>query len=251
MKLIVDVGNTHTVLGLVNDGEMTDRWRVQTRVGATTDELWHHWNMVVDETLTRDLEVLVASVVPDLTTEIRDLSSRYLENDPWFLESPWSETEIEVNTDNPGSVGADRVAGASRFYDEFGGGFILDFGTATTIDVVTDEGTYEGGVIFPGIEASAIGLSSEAAKLPRISPEDTLEFSFSDTRSGLQSGLYYGTAGAVERLIFELNQKVGLGGNVPVVATGGGAEGFTRFTDVISDVRPNLVLDGLRDCYPS
>lgn len=250
MKLVVDIGNTHTVLGLVKNGEMPDRWRVQTRPGATADELWHQWKHVIDEDLPENLEVLVASVVPDLTTEIRRLRPRYLSRDPWFLEPPWDDTSLTVGTDSPESVGADRVAGAVQLHREFGGGLILDFGTATTIDVVTGDGTYRGGVIFPGIEASAIGLSSAAAKLPRISPEGPGEFSYSDTNAGLLSGLYYGTAGAVERLMDELKTRVGFEEDVPVVATGGGAESFTGFTDVITDVRPNLVLDGLRECYP-
>lgn len=250
MKLAVDIGNTHTVLGLVRDGSLVDRWRVQTRSGATADELWHQWKLVIDEDLPRDLRLLVASVVPDLSTEIRQLPSRYLDVEPWFLESPWEDAPVSVETANPESVGADRVAGAVKLYREFGPGLILDFGTATTIDVVNDGGSYEGGVIFPGIEASAIGLSSAAAKLPRVSPEEPDAFSYSDTNSGLLSGLYYGTAGAVERLMDELKDEAGFDGEVPVVATGGGAEAFTRFTDVITDVRPNLVLDGLRECYP-
>lgn len=250
MELVVDVGNTHTVLGLVKNEDLVNRWRLQTRPGATADELWHQWKLVIDESLPTDLKLLVASVVPDLSREINRLADRYLSSDPWLLEYPWQESPVTVETDNPESVGADRVAGATKIHSEFGGGMILDFGTATTIDVVTQDGSYQGGVIFPGIEASATGLSSAAAKLPRISPEEPDDFSYSDTNSGLRSGLYYGTAGAVERLMEELKAKAGFTDDVPVVATGGGARAFTRFTDVITDVRPNLVLDGLRLCDP-
>ncbi|MFB6345762.1 MAG: type III pantothenate kinase [bacterium] len=251
MKLVVDVGNTHTVLGLIQDNELVKRRRVETRTGATADELWHFWKMVIDEPLSSGIELLTASVVPDLTTEIERLGDRYLSGTPWILQPPWDETDISVETENPHSVGSDRIAGAAQLFAEFGGGFILDFGTATTIDVVSDSGTYEGGVIYPGIEASSIGLSTEAAKLPRISPEEPEAFTYSSTRSGLKSGLFYGTAGAVERLLEELQQTVDFNGDPAVVATGGGAQSFTQFTDVITHVRPNLVLNGLLRCYPS
>jgi type III pantothenate kinase len=137
------------------------------------------------------------------------------------------------------------VAGASAFYEEFGSGIIVDFGTATTLDVVTGEGHYEGGVIFPGIEASAVGLSTQAAMLPQVPPDPPNSLSFSDTTSGLQSGLFYGTAGAVERLIDELVDSSSLEAQMAIVATGGGASDMNELTEAITHVRENLVLEGL------
>lgn len=245
MRLAVDVGNTHIVLGRLEDGSVADRYRLETRTGMTADELLNLWELLLDVDDRGDLTLLVASVVPEITKEIHTLD-RESPLEARFLEHPWASTPIDVVTDHPERVGSDRVAGATAFHREFGGGVVVDFGTATTLDLISGKGEYCGGVIFPGIEASAHGLSEQAAMLPQVTTEAPEEISITDTQSGLRSGLFHGTAGAVERLIGELVDQSELNPGVPVVATGGGAEQMAELVDSISHVRPNLVLEGLR-----
>ncbi len=230
---------------MVNEtGEILRRLRLQTRSGITSDELFHQWSTLLRLPEDEQLELLVASVVPDLTSEIRKLNNReQITVD--FLEFPWDEASVKVATENPRQVGADRVAGATAFHEEFGKGIVVDFGTATTLDVITGKGVYKGGVIFPGIEASATGLSTQAALLPRVPADPPDSLKFSDTVSGLRSGLFYGTAGAVERLIDELISATLLDNDFAVVATGGGGEAMSRLAQPITHVRKNLVVRGL------
>lgn len=240
----MDVGNTHIVLGRFESGRVLDRYRLETRTGMTADELLNCWSMLLDVEEPETLELLVASVVPEITKEIRALD-RDTSLEARFLEPPWTSSPIDVGTDHPERVGADRVAGSVAFHEEFGGGVIVDFGTATTLDLVSAEGVYRGGVIFPGIEASAHGLSEQAALLPQVTTEPPGEISFTDTQSGLRSGLFYGTAGAVERLIDELLDQSDLPGDAPVVATGGGSRQMAHLIGRITHVRRDLVLHGL------
>lgn len=244
MKLAVDVGNTHIVLGRLENGRVVDRYRLETRTGMTADELLNSWVLLLELDNPENLELLVASVVPEITKEIRVLD-RDTSLEARFLEHPWTSSPVDVVTDHPERVGSDRVAGAIALHDEFGGGVIVDFGTATTLDLVSVDGEYRGGVIFPGLEASAHGLSEQAALLPQVTTEPPKGISFTDTQSGLRSGLYYGTAGAVERLIDELLDQADLKGDAPVVATGGGAQQMASLIDRITHVRQDLVLEGL------
>lgn len=249
MKLIVDVGNTQTMMGLYREDRVVERWRMETRPGLTADQTWVEWRGLVGEGLDETVTVLVASVVPDVTETLRALHGRYLDRRPWFLEPPWSDVPIEVGTRNPGAVGADRVAGAVALYERFGGGIVVDFGTATTLDYVDAAGTYRGGVILPGLRASARGLASVTAKLPRISPRAPEDFGCGDTREGLLSGLYYGTVGAVERIVRELIDHFDPPRDPSVVATGGAAEPFVDLCSSITAHAPDLVLEGLVQSY--
>lgn len=249
MTLIVDVGNTQTMMGLYEGERVVERWRMETRPGHTADQTWAEWHGLVGDALGRSTTVLAASVVPDVTETLRALHGRYLDEPVWFLEPPWTGVPIEVGTRNPGAVGADRVAGAVALYERFGGGIVVDFGTATTLDYVDAEGAYRGGVILPGLRASARGLATVTAKLPRISPRPPEAFGCGDTREGLLSGLYYGTVGAVERIVRELIDHFDPPRDPSVVATGGAAEPFVDLCSSITAHAPDLVLDGLVRCY--
>lgn len=247
MNLVVDIGNTHIVIGVASQGEIKDHYRIETRSGMTADEIANLWKTMIDVELSNIENVYVASVVPELTKQLQILT----EKSPFktkFLEPPWKNLPIDVETDNPHQVGADRVAGATAFYQEFGAGIIVDFGTATTLDLVTENAEYLGGVIFPGIEASATGLSTKAAMLPEVSAQVPEDFSFSDTISGFRSGLFHGTAGAVEKLIDKIYSNSSLPTNSTIVATGGGSSQLYELTDIINHVRPNLVIKGILIC---
>lgn len=248
MKLAVDVGNTHTIVGKIGEGGIERTVRTETRSGMTGDELHQQWSSFFQFESLDELQLVVASVVPELTRELRELR-RQFGLDLNLLEHPWNETPITVDTHRPDRVGPDRIAGATAFHREYGGGIIVDFGTATTLDLVSEDGRYEGGVIFPGIEASASGLADQAALLPQITTDPPEELSYEDTQSGLRSGLFYGTAGAVERLIDEIIRESDLPNDPAIVATGGGSEPMSRLIDPITHVRKDLVIEGLRLIY--
>ncbi len=249
MKLVVDVGNTNTVLGRARNGEIEERWRVQTRPGITPDELWHSWKPMLGDELHSRTRVLGASVVPDVTEALRNLLHRYLEVPPYLLESPWTDIPIRVAAGSGEDVGADRVAGAAAMYETYGTGIVVDFGTATTIDVVGEGGTYRGGVILPGVRSAAHGLASAAAKLPLISPRRPRKIACGNTVEAIQSGLFYGTAGAVQRVVDELRGEFSLDPHGPVVATGGMADPFRELCPTITHRDPNLVLRGIIQAF--
>lgn len=245
MTLLVDVGNTNTVLGWAEDQSILERWRLETRAGATPDEIWHQWSAMLGDGLASNTPVRVASVVPDLTESIRSLSERYLSRSPFILEPPWDAAPIEVASVDHEGVGADRVAGATAMYREYGSGIVVDFGTATTVDVVTDPGVYRGGVILTGVRSGAHGLAAAAAKLPLVSPRPPGKISCRSTEEALQSGLFYGTAGAVERVVAELRDRFEMDPQRPIVATGGMADSFRELCEPLTHFDRNLVLKGL------
>lgn len=244
MKLLVDVGNTTINLGLAEGDELVNSWRLHTNREWTADELFFQWQSMIGESFGPGLELTIASVVPELSRTIRRMARSRLDQDPYFLESPWEASAVSVETDYPDEVGADRVAGAEAMVALYGPGIVVDFGTATTIDFIDTSGNYRGGVIIPGFQAASRGLADETALLPSISPENTSEFGFSNTREALESGLVYGMAGSVGRIIDEFRDQ-GVSEEAPVVATGGGAELFLDICDEITDHAPELVLRGL------
>lgn len=249
MRLIIDVGNTHTVLGIYDSKSLIEQRSIETRAGVTSDELWGQLKLVLNVELDKSISVIVASVVPELTSVIKALVNEYLSTEPCFLQHPWPSSAVDVDLENPKSVGADRVAGATGFYKQYGSGIIVDFGTATTFDAVNKNGEYVGGLIFPGLHASAVGLSTETAKLPLLSPEKPERFSCSNTEQAVQSGLYYGTVGAIEHLVKLLRRNFNVPNSCEVVATGGGAEDFLNMTEIITVVDHDLVLDGLNQIF--
>lgn len=244
MKLLVDVGNTTINLGLAQGKEIVDTWRLHTNPAMTAVELWHQWTSLTDNRLTENVQMIVASVVPELTGVIEEMARDRLRESPYFLSAPWDPVTIGINTEHPDEVGADRVAGAVAMAREYGEGIVVDFGTATTVDYIDDGPAYRGGVIFPGLQAASRGLSVETALLPSMSLRDPVEFQFQNTQQALESGLLYGTAGSVTRIINEFRAR-GLPDEAPVVATGGSAEIFLDVCEEITDYEPNLVLRGL------
>ena len=243
MKLLVDVGNTSIKLGWAREGEIIYSRRLHTNPSYPPDELWSQWEMVMDESLER-AEWIVGSVVPELTETIRDATESHSVSRVRYFEYPWKKLPLEIDLDSPASVGADRLAGAVAFSNEWNSGAVVDFGTATTVDVIDRNLRYRGGIILPGIEAGNRGLARETALLPRIPPRPPGEFSFGSTHEGLRTGLFYGMAGAVTRVLSELKSSEMME-NFSVVATGGAG---TPFVDLCSDIEAydaNLVLKGL------
>lgn len=247
MLLAVDVGNTNVTLGLFKGETLRANWSVATDLHKTPDE----YDVLLRNLLLReglsvsDIDsVSIACVVPPLLTIMEELSQRILKITPLVVE-PGTKTGVRICMDNPREVGADRIVNAAAAHHLYKGPLIvMDFGTATTFDVVSKEGDYLGGIIAPGILISAEALFERASKLPRvelIAPEHVIG---KNTVLAMQSGILFGYVGLVESLVSRIRQE--MGGKAHVVATGGLARIIAKETKVIDTVNMHLTLIGLR-----
>src|SRR6202162_5991859 len=238
MLLVVDVGNTNTVLGVFErvphrPGEdvttetaryerLVANWRVGSHLNRTVDE----YGVIFRNLFSMDnLEVsavhgiVISSVVPPLDSVLRQVCERYFNTKPLFIE-PGVKTGMQVLYDNPAEVGADRIVNSVAAFEKYGGPcIVVDFGTATTFDVVSRKGEYMGGVITPGIGISADALFQHTARLPRVDVRKPPRVLATNTVHSLQSGLYYGYLGLIDGILERLIAE--LGENVNIVATGG------------------------------
>ena len=191
--------------------------------------------------------IVVSSVVPPLDTTLREVCERYFQIKPLFIE-PGVKTGMPVHYDNPAEVGADRIVNSVAAFEKYGGPcIIVDFGTATTFDVVSPKGEYLGGVITPGIGISADALFERTARLPRVDIRKPPRVLATNTVNSLQSGLYYGYLGLIDGILERLMAE--LGDDVKVVATGGLASLMGSGSKYIREVDDLLTLEGLRIIY--
>jgi type III pantothenate kinase len=254
MLLALDVGNTNTVLGLYTlaSGEtaatLAAHWRVSTHRTQTADEygvlftnLFNLHGLSTDQVK----HIIISSVVPPVESTLMQVCESYFHLKPLFVE-PGIKTGMPVLVDNPAELGADRLVNAIAAYEKYGGpAIVVDFGTATTFDVVSARGEYLGGVISPGLGISADALFSRAARLGRVDIKRPPKVIGTTTVTHIQSGLYYGYIGLVdgilERMIAEMD------GSVPKIIATGGLAGLiaedSRYIETIDDM---LTLDGLR-----
>lgn len=247
MLLVVDVGNTQTVVGLVEEGEVVAHWRIATVRHRTGDEiagLLHGFFSLAGMRLTEDVdEVGIASVVPGLTLQWTEMCEKHLGLTP-FVVGPGARSGMRIAMKSPTEVGADRIANGVAAFETYGGPCIVcDFGTATTFDVISAEGDYLGGAIAPGIEVSMEALTTRAAKLIKVELVEPEHAIGKATAESLQSGMVYGFAGQVEGVVHAIWDE--LGEQARVVATGGLAELIARHTPVIAAVDPFLTLRGI------
>ena len=247
MLLAVDIGNTNIALGVFEGETLRATWNVATDIDKTADEYAVLLlNLLPMEGLNlSDIDhVSIACVVPPLLTIFEELSQRYFKISP-LIVGPGVKTGVRICTDNPREVGADRVANAAAAHHLYSGPMILiDFGTATTLDVLSKEGDYLGGAIAPGILISAEALFERASKLPRVElvpPEHAIG---KNTVTTMQSGIIFGYVGLIESLVNRMNHE--LGQDAYVVATGGLAAIIARQTKVVNTVNMHLTLIGLR-----
>jgi type III pantothenate kinase len=250
MLLCIDVGNTHTQFGVYEKGKLKRDYRVASEVVRTEDEI----GIVVLSLLEHDGiksqkidGVGISSVVPNLTGILERMSRKYFDLDPLIINSGL-KLGIKVDYDEPKAVGSDRICVAVAGYKKYGGPLIiLDFGTATTFDVVAKEGVYLGGAIAPGVETAAADLQRRAAKLPRIELKFPNEVIGKTTVASMQSGIMFGAVDAMEGIVRRI--KISLGSDSKVIATGGYATTIAAKTKVIDHIEPALVLEGIRIIY--
>ncbi len=242
--LAVDVGNTNTVLGLYESGALARHWRLTTRRESTADEIVLSVQGLLGPRAEEGaLDVVVASVVPSLGFPMRQAFRQLFGAEPLFVE-PGIKTGMPILYDVPQEVGADRIVNAVAAYARLGGPcIVVDFGTATTFDVVTARGEYSGGVIVPGIAISAEALFEKAARLWRVEIRRPEKVIGKTTAASIQSGLYFGYLSLVDGVIDRIARE--LGEKPRVIATGGLAELFGSGSERIEQVDPLLTLTGL------
>tara|TARA_B110000014_G_C20071798_1_gene559053 strand:- start:413 stop:1177 length:765 start_codon:yes stop_codon:yes gene_type:complete len=250
MLLAIDVGNSNNVIGLFSGEKLLTHWRIRTEWNRTADE---YWVLIKEFILLNNVEtetiddIIIACVVPPLVPILQGMAKKYFLCEP-LIVGPGVKTGISILYRNPSEVGADRIVNSVAAFEKYGGPLIIvDFGTATTFDVVSSKGEYLGGCIFPGVQISLEALFKNTAKLPRVDmtlPEKVIGKS---TVESLRSGAVYGFSGMVESIVRQIKDE--LDQNARVIATGGVLDWITNKTTVIDTLDPFLTLDGLRIIY--
>ncbi|HET9813624.1 MAG TPA: type III pantothenate kinase [Sphingomicrobium sp.] len=254
MLLAVDAGNTNLVFALVDGGEIKARWRIATDPRRTADQyaVWLHQLLELEGHKRSDVEaVIIGTVVPRALHNLEVLAAKYFKVDPVIAGQGKAAWPIALDVDEPHNVGADRALNAMAAHARHKGDLIvIDFGTATTFDVVDASGAYKGGIIAPGINLSLDALVSAAAKLPRIAieaPTGNLSVIGRTTESQMQIGIYWGYVAMLEGLAARLKNEIGR--PATVVATGGLAHLFDKHTDLFDAIEPDLTIQGLSLLY--
>jgi type III pantothenate kinase len=248
MLLVIDVGNTHTVMGIYKGDRLVHSWRIRTERNATEDE----YNVIVGGLLKSGgvtakaiRQTVISSVVPPMATILDAFCRKYLGQPPHWVNAK-SYTAMPILLPNPDEVGADRIVNAVGAYRKHGRSMIIiDFGTATTFDAISVKGEYLGGAISPGIMVAAEALFMKASKLPRVeifkAPAGVVGKS---TNEALKSGIILGYAALVDGMVGRM--KAEMGGDPMVIATGGLAALMDEVSACIDRIEPDLTLEGLR-----
>jgi len=248
MLLAINANNTNTSFAMWEGSELRGSWRIATNGRRTADEyvVWlDHLSLLEELSRSAVDGVVIGSVVPDANFNLLTFSRRYCRTDPVIVGEKGVKLGTRALVDRPEEVGADRLVNTLAAHDRYKGPLIvIDFGTATTLDVVDADGNYRGGVIAPGINLSLTALHMAAAKLPSVRISRTERVIGTDTVSCMQSGIYWGYVGLVEGLVGRI--KTEFGAPMRTIGTGGLAPLFAGATDSIEEVDPDLTLWGLR-----
>lgn len=250
MLFVIDVGNTNIVLGIYEGDKLLESWRVGTKRGRTVDE----YGILVKELLafsdidSRQIsDIIVSSVVPPLDSTIMGMAEKYFSIKPMFV-GQGLKSGIPILYENPKEVGADRIVNAVAALKRFGGPVIVvDFGTATTFDLITKKGEYAGGVITPGIGISVEALFQRASKLPRIDLIKPKKVIGRNTVNSIQSGIIHGYVSLVDGIVLKMKEEIK--SSAKVVATGGLASLIAKESVCIDEVIDNLTLEGLKEIF--
>ena len=253
MLLAIDAGNTNLVFALADDGAIKARWRIATDPRRTADQysVWLHQLLELEGYSKSDVDaVIIGTVVPRALHNLEVLSSKYFGVEPLIAGHGAAAWPLKLDVDEPQNVGADRALNAIAAHAKHPGDLIvIDFGTATTFDIVDSSGAYKGGIIAPGINLSLDALVTAAAKLPRIAIEapETTSVIGRTTESQMHIGIYWGYVAMLEGLTERLKRDVGK--PVTVVATGGLASLFGKHTKIFDAIEPDLTIQGLSRLY--
>ncbi len=252
MLLAIDAGNTNTVFAVIDgEGDVVGRWRITTSADRTADEyiVWLNQLMQIDGNNPQLIKgVIISTVVPQALFALSLLARRYFSVEPLVIGEPGVDLGVEIRVDRPQEVGADRLVNSVAAHVTYGGPMIvIDFGTATTFDIVGPDGAYEGGVIAPGINLSLEALHSAAAKLPRIAIEKPAQVIGKSTVPCMQSGVFWGYVGLIEGLVERIRAEYGQA--LRIVGTGGLATPLATGTDLLETVDTDLTIKGLVAIY--
>ena len=248
MLLAIDIGNTDTVVGIFDNGTLANHFRVASALNLTVDEaglfvssLFHHH---VTADLTEVDRVAICSVVPHLTSIYNRMAKKYFKVEPLIISSD-VKLPFAIDYPEPTEIGADRLANAAAGFAKFGCALIVvDVGTATTFDVISDTGDYIGGVIAPGPQTAAANLAKRAARLFEVESEKPERVIGKSTAQAIKAGIHYGTVGLIDNIVDNILNE--LGQKCKIIATGGAAESYVVDSKHISEYIPTLTLDGIK-----
>jgi type III pantothenate kinase len=251
MLLAIDIGNTNTVIGVFDGDMLIHHWRLRTEKDATEDEfqvLIKGLFSLEGATLDSITGTIVSCVVPPLVNILELFCAKYLHHEPVWVD-PATFTDMPILYDNPKEVGADRIVNAAAAFHKYRTSLIVvDFGTATTFDCISEDGAYLGGAISPGIVVSSEALFQKASKLPRVeifaAPKHAIA---KDTISSMNAGIIFGYAGLVDGIVRRIKNE--MTGVPKVIATGALSQLVAEFAETIEVVEPHLTLEGLRIVY--
>ena len=250
MLLVFDIGNTNTVMGTYEGKKLVKHWRISTDRQMTGDE----YGMLLNDLFRfqgismSDIEaIIISSVVPPLVVPMMKMCERYFHIKP-LVVGPGIKTGIKLHYENPRAIGADRIVNVVGAYEQYGGPLIvIDIGTATTFDVVAENGDFLGGVIAPGIGTSADALFQQAAQLPRIELVPPKQVICRNTIQGMQAGIIFGYVGQIDEIVRRIKEEMGC--EMKVIATGGLAKMIAKESATIDKIDHFLTLTGLRALY--
>ena len=242
--MVIDVGNTNTVFALINKGGIWHKWRMSTIVNRTADEYETHLKVFLENINNLELfDVVISSVVPAVNYELKSYIENIFNITPKIIGDNIFPN-LNVSLERPDEVGADRLVNSLAANCIFGGPIIvIDFGTATTFDVVDKKGSYIGGIISPGVNLSMDALDKATARLPRIAITKPDKVIGDNTITAMQSGIFWGYIGLLEGMISRI--RIEYNNDMKVVATGGLAKLFKPYTNIIDFIDEDLTLKGI------
>ena len=247
MLLAIDIGNSNNVIGLFSNEKLLTHWRIRTEWNRTSDEYWVlikefiQLNNVDTETID---EIIIACVVPPLIPVLKEMSNKYFSCDP-IIVGPGIKTGMSILYKNPAEVGADRIVNSVAAYEKYRGPLVIvDFGTATTFDVVSQKGEYLGGAISPGVQLSLEALFKSAAMLPRVDMGEPESVIGKSTIESIHSGTVYGFVGMIDGMVLRIQEE--LQQKAQVIGTGGIVDLIASKTKTIDIIDPFLTLEGLK-----
>ncbi len=253
MLLVIDVGNTNTVLGLYDNDQLIHDWRIRTEIDHTVDEYGmlifnlYQSSRIKTEKIKAVSAIIISCVVPPMLNILEPLCVKYFNVKP-LIVGPGIKTGMPIFYDNPKEVGADRIVNAVAAYDKYKqAAIIIDFGTATTFDYISPKGEYMGGCIAPGIMISSEALFERAARLPRVELSKPKTVVTKDTVSAIQAGIIFGYAGLIDGIVERMKAEIKT--KPLVIATGGLARLVAAETKCIDKIEDMLTLEGLRIIY--